>query len=58
MPEWTDGHWIHGSRLGGSSPASVVYTVERWWYVAQIPVAVSRGELTVQGLFLRTEWGF
>ena len=39
------------------------YTIERWWYVAQTyntppGVEPSRGELTVQGVFLRAEWGF
>lgn len=38
----------------------VGYTLEHWWYLAQTfnidnP---SRGELTVQGVFLRAEWGF
>ncbi len=32
------------------------YTLERWWYVAQ--TETSFGELTVQGLFLRAEWGY
>ena len=32
------------------------YTLERWWYLAQTDD--SRGELTVQGLFLRAEWRY
>lgn len=32
------------------------YTFERWWYLAQTDD--SRGELTVQGLFLRAEWRY
>lgn len=32
------------------------YLFERWFYLAQTDD--SRGELTVQGLFLRVEWGF
>lgn len=32
------------------------YTLERWWYLAQ--TEDSRGELTVQGLFLRAEWRY
>ncbi len=36
------------------------YTIERWWYLAQTYNIdnPSRGELTVQGIFLRAEWGF
>ena len=34
----------------------VGYTLERWWYLAQTDD--SRGELTVQGLFLRAEWRY
>jgi hypothetical protein len=36
------------------------YTIERWWYLAQTYNTdnPSRGELTVQGIFLRAEWGF
>ncbi|HEV3261396.1 MAG TPA: Lpg1974 family pore-forming outer membrane protein [Gemmataceae bacterium] len=47
---WTPG-W-HGRRLrfaGG-------YEIEQWWYLGQ--VGDSRAELTVQGLFLRGEWGY
>ena len=37
------------------------YAIERWWYVGQTSVdgfPTSRGEVTVQGLFVRGEWGY
>lgn len=37
------------------------YALERWWYVGQTSVdgePASRGEVTVQGLFLRGEWAY